>query len=77
MCYHVRPPPILSYPQLKELPRCAEALFGLAQGHSSKVDCLCLCSFNIPDDDGWEDKDVYVYYQLDNFYQNHRQAEPS
>lgn len=32
----------------------------------------CVITFNIPDDDGWEDKDVYVYYQLDNFYQNHR-----
>eukprot|EP00287_Rhodomonas_sp_CCMP768_P030347 CAMPEP_0202854662 /NCGR_PEP_ID=MMETSP1389-20130828/91119_1 /ASSEMBLY_ACC=CAM_ASM_000865 /TAXON_ID=302021 /ORGANISM="Rhodomonas sp., Strain CCMP768" /LENGTH=397 /DNA_ID=CAMNT_0049533259 /DNA_START=28 /DNA_END=1221 /DNA_ORIENTATION=- len=33
---------------------------------------VCKIEFDLSDDDGWEDQDVYVYYQLDNFYQNHR-----
>lgn len=32
----------------------------------------CMIEFSTTDADGWESQDVYVYYQLDNFYQNHR-----
>jgi len=33
---------------------------------------VCEQEIQLSDDDGWEDKDVYAYYHLDNFYQNHR-----
>ena len=29
----------------------------------------CYVEFETTDDSGWETKDVYVYYHLDNFYQ--------
>jgi len=32
----------------------------------------CVIELETTDADGWETQDVYVYYQLDNFYQNHR-----
>lgn len=33
---------------------------------------VCEIKIKTSDDDGWEKQDVYAYYQLDNFYQNHR-----
>eukprot|EP00286_Rhodomonas_abbreviata_P027994 CAMPEP_0181306974 /NCGR_PEP_ID=MMETSP1101-20121128/10603_1 /TAXON_ID=46948 /ORGANISM="Rhodomonas abbreviata, Strain Caron Lab Isolate" /LENGTH=400 /DNA_ID=CAMNT_0023413101 /DNA_START=18 /DNA_END=1223 /DNA_ORIENTATION=+ len=39
---------------------------------SDKAPTTCQIPFDVPDNDGWETKDVFVYYQLDNFYQNHR-----
>ena len=32
----------------------------------------CTIPFELTDNNGWNTKDVFVYYQLDNFYQNHR-----
>lgn len=33
---------------------------------------VCVCDFNITLDKGFDDSDVYMFYALDNYYQNHR-----
>jgi hypothetical protein len=33
---------------------------------------VCVIPFTLSSSDGWNSRDVFVYYQLDNFYQNHR-----
>ena len=39
---------------------------------SRKLGEVCKIPFQLTDKDGWNSKEVFVYYQLDNFYQNHR-----
>ena len=42
------------------------------RNQSAMAPQFCKLSFVLTDSADWETKDVYVYYQLDNFYQNHR-----
>ncbi|KAJ1472095.1 CDC50/LEM3 family, partial [Baffinella frigidus] len=53
---------------------CEEKIFNW---NSTGTLTPCTLEFTIPDEVGWDTKEVYVYYQLENFYQNHRRYSQS